>query len=176
MKVSKSLQEVKILTRGDAYVTPLQHYHLEEVELHRETIKDFKNFGYDSVDQALKEMCENAECYVCRNSRGEIIFISGLWHYEDSDMPQMFMLLASNIRENTFCMSRMTDKILDFYHSIHPHLSMTISVKRESMLQWAAFIGFSPIELIHNESFVYFERCFLAINGGNDKLLRPAMH
>ena len=173
---SISFTEAKILTRGDAYVTPLQHYHLEEVELHRETIKDFKNFGYDSVDQALKEMCENAECYVCRNSVGEIIFISGLWHYPDGDMPQMFMLLASNIAENTFCMSRMTDKILDFYHSSHPYLSMLISTKRESMLQWAAFIGFYPIEMVDNESFVYFERCFLAINDANDKSLRPAMH
>ena len=53
---------------------------------------------------------------------------------------------------------------------------MIVRAERHSMLQWAAFIGFSPIKMLDNESFVYFERCFLAINGGNDKLLRPAMH
>lgn len=173
---SVSFTEAKILTRGDAYVTPLQHYHLEEIEFHSETIKDFYNYGFDSVDEAMKEMLDHAECYICRNSSGEIIFLSGLWHYSDDDVPQMFMLLASNIGENTFLMSRMTDKMLDFYHSSHDHLCMIVRAERHSMLQWAAFIGFSPIKMIENESFVYFERCFLAINGGNDKLLRPAMH
>lgn len=173
---STSFTEAKILTRGSGYVTPLKHYHLEEVELHKETIKDLRDYGYQSADEVLKEIYEGAEAYVCRNSSGEIIFISGLWHFEDSDVPQMFMLLASNIGENTFCMSRMTDKLLEFYHTTHQHISMLVSVKQSSMLQWAGYIGFSPMRMVNDDAFVYFERCFLAINGGNDKLLRPAMH
>ena len=65
---SSNYTEVKILKRGAYYMTPLQFFHLDEIEEHisDENREEILLLGHASLRQALEDMLENSEAYLVR--------------------------------------------------------------------------------------------------------------
>lgn len=170
---SRNFTEAKVIQRGEAYLTPLQLFHLKEIKIHQENLDEFSYYGYDDIDEALSDVAQHSESYVCRNKDGDIIFICGLW-FEIEDDPQMFMILADNISDNVHLMAKMTRALLYMFESCHLTITMSILVKSERMLQWACWLGFSPVGT--DDTFVEFVRCNVTGNSVTDESLRPVTH
>jgi len=170
---SKNFTEVKVIQRGEAYVTPLQPFHLKEINIHEENLNEFSYYGYEDVDEALEHMSQQSEAYICRNKRGQIIFICGLW-FEIEDDPQMFMILADNIPDNVHLMAKMSIALLHMFEMCHLTITMSILAKSERMLHWACWLGFAPVGT--DETFVDFVRCNITGNSVTDESLRPVTH
>lgn len=173
MKASKNFTEVKIIKRGDAYITPLKPNHLSEIILHKKNAEEVLSFGYDGVFDALKAVYKNSEAYICRNKDGKIIFISGLWFSRDED-PQMFFIFSKYISENVFLMAKMGKALLNMFDICHPTITMNILAKNKRMIYWAEWLGFSFVGT--DNVFIEFVRCNFNENNVTHKTLRPITH
>ena len=178
MMVSKNSidSEKQIIKRGRAYLTPMLDYHVEEFEhiMHSSNKLEIKDFGYHSVNQALSEIFNDTESYVCRNKYGNIVFVGGLSFLEES--PQMFTIFANSLEHNVILTAKMSKALLNMFDKLHPIITMTILSKNEHMLNWACWLGFEPIEMSNDNRFVEFVRCNSEQDDVYNKLLRPVVH
>jgi hypothetical protein len=176
MMVGKSLQEAKVIKRGLAYLTPMQHYHIEEFYecVHPYNAAEMIELGYESPHHCLTEMYKNSEAYVCRNQDGDITFVGGLWFGGES--PQMFCMFANNLAKNVVLTAKMSKAMLRMFDEVHPVMTMTIFSSFEHMLNWAVWLGFEPCGITEDDRYVEFVRCILIENSVTDKSLRPVVH
>lgn len=170
------IAEKKIIERGKAYLTPMLDYHVSEFEsiMHASNKAEVKDFGYDSVKQLLNNVLNDTESYVCRNKYGNLCFIGGLSHVEES--PQMFTIFANNLEHNVVLTAKMSKSLLHMYEKVHPTITMSILSKNEQMLNWACWLGFEPVEISFDEKFVEFVRCNSKNYDVYNKALRPIVH
>ena len=70
--------DVKIITRGSYYLTPLRKEHLAEVNkyLSHENKRELKLLGYEDTMEALEEMFEYSECYLARKEGEPFLFVA----------------------------------------------------------------------------------------------------
>ncbi len=101
-KGSKTSTEIKILQRGEFYLTPFTLDHVEEVaqNLSLENRHELAILGHVDVREALIEMYESSECYICRKEGESFIMVGGLWFDDDQTWPQMFAMFSDKIKEN----------------------------------------------------------------------------
>ena len=69
--------EVKILTRGDYYMTPLKSFHREEFKenLSEENKQELAMLGHTDLDEVFNVMSETAQAYVVRRTGKPLIFV-----------------------------------------------------------------------------------------------------
>ena len=170
------MDEKRIIERGKAYLTPMLDYHINEFAsiMHPSNKAEIKDFGYHSVHQLLTNVFNETESYVCRNKDGNLCFIGGLSHAEES--PQMFTIFANNLEHNVVLTAKMSKSLLHMYEKVHPTITMSILSKNEHMLNWACWLGFEPVELSVDEKFVEFVRCNPNKKDVYDGALQPVIH
>lgn len=181
MKVSaKSMHEVEVLRRGKCYLTPFTVAHIDEVAsiLSKENLEEISILGFDSPQEALLDMVESSDCYIARLDSGDILFVGGLWYGEDAELPQMFAMFSSKLKENFTLMARGSKMLLHFFEKGHDTLTMTILTKHQAMVQWAVWLGFEPVGVYEDAGHQYidFVRCNPNSKSVYDDTLRPAMH
>ena len=179
MKDSKNLlKEARIISRGEAFLTPMQHYHIEEMAdiIHPANIKEIIEGGYSNIHEALSIMYDNTDSYVCRNADGDIIFVGGLWYYENSDVPQMFVVFANNVSSNILVSAKMSKALLNMFELSHNEIAMNILCRHEDMLNWACWLGFTPMWVNEETTHVHFVRCNNYKNSVSNKTSRPVVH
>lgn len=178
--VSNKSTEVKILTRGAYYMTPLSPFHLDEIaeNLSPENRRELRIMGYTDLRVAVSEMYEQSEAYIVRKEGGPIIFAGGLWYSEDQDYPQMFALFMKEAMEKYHLLARGSKMLVDFLSKTQDHMTMTILSDYEGMANWALWLGFEPVGVIEAGHYKYIEfiRCNLDGNCVYDSTSRPVVH
>lgn len=179
-KVSNKSTEVKILSRGKFYLTPFTLDHVDEVATHlsKENRRELAILGHLDVKQALTEMYETSECYICRKEGESFIMVGGLWFDEDQDCPQMFAMFSDKIKENFHAMARGSKMLVSFFDKSYEGLSMTVNADFEFIIDWAAWLGFEPmgVSAIGEYKYVDFVRCNFKEKNVYDGASRPVMH
>jgi hypothetical protein len=168
------------MQRGEFYLTPFTFNHIDEVvaELSQENRREIKLLGYSDVREAITEMYETSECYICRKEGEGFIMVGGLWFDEDQEWPQMFAMFSDKIKENFVAMARGSKMFVNHFDKCHAGLSMTVLADYESILQWAAWLGFEAVGVSTYgvNKYVDFVRCNPNNKNVYDATLRPAMH
>lgn len=179
MASSKST-EVKILQRGEYYLTPFTLDHIDEVERHlsKENRRELKLLGHVDVREALIEMYHTSECYLCRKEGESFIMIGGLWFDDDQTWPQMFAMFSDKIKENFHAMARGSQMFVKHFDQWHDGMSMTVLADYEFILDWAAWLGFEAVGVaaIGPNKYVDFVRCNPNTKNVYDSVSRPVMH
>jgi hypothetical protein len=177
---SNKSTEVKLLTRGAYYMTPLSPFHLDEISenLSHENRRELRLLGYTDLRLAMSEMYEQSEAYIVRKKDGPIIFAGGLWYAEDQDYPQMFALFMKDAMNSYTTLARGSKMLVDFLSETQDHMTMTILSEYEGMANWAVWLGFEPVGVIHSGPYKYIEfiRCNLDENCVYDSTSRPVVH
>jgi len=134
--------------------------------------------GHVDVREALIEMYETSECYICRKEGESFIMVGGLWFDDDQTWPQMFAMFSDKIKENFHAMARGSRMLVNFFDQSHAGLSMTINGDFEFVLDWAAWLDFEAVGVatMGPHKYVDFVRC--NPNGKNvyDGTSRPVVH
>lgn len=179
MAISSST-EVKILTRGEFYMTPLSPFHLQEIadNMAPENKRELRLLGYTDLRVAMSEMYEQAEAYIVRKEGGPIICVGGLWFDGDQDHPQMFTIFTENAMDSFIMLARGSRMLVDFLSQAQDHMTMTVLADYEGILNWAVWLGFEPVGTIVSgeNKYVEFIRCNLDGNCVYDKTPRPVIH
>ncbi len=174
------MDDIKVVTRGNYYLTPFNQDHIPEVlnTLTKESRYDLKCLGYTDVSEAMDSVIDESECYVAKSNNGPIICISGLFFAEDWESPQMFALFTNHAKKNFHVMARGSKMVVDFFDLSYPSMSMSILDEFSIMLNWAAWLGFEPVGFSQhlNNNYVEFVRCNPKEKNVSHKLSRPVMH
>ena len=157
------MDELKVIERGDCYLTPLKEEHFAQIEvsLSPESLKEITILGYDSTRQALEEMHKNAEAYIVRHKDGDIICVGGLWYGDTTEEPQLFAMFSSRVKEKFTLLARGSKTLVNFFDQTQPTMCMSILAEHEAMLNWAAWLGFEPVAYVDfgDHQYVDFVRC-----------------
>lgn len=179
-KDSRESIEVKILQRGEYYLTPFTLDHIDEVidGLSKENVKELILLGYTDIRKALIDMHESSECYLCRKNNESFIMIGGLWFAEDQEWPQMFAMFSNKIKENFKAMARGSVMFVKYFDEFHDGLSMTILKEYDFILDWASWLGFEAVGVTSSNEveYVEFVRCNPNQKDVYDGTLQPVIH
>ncbi len=179
-KASNSSTEVKIIQRGQYYLTPFQPYHIDEVvnNLSIENQRELFILGHTDIRKAIEEMYECSECYLARREGETFLAVGGLWYNDDQDHPQMFAMFSDKIKESFVATARGSRMFLDFFDKTQSLLTMTILTDYQFMLDWAVWLRFEPVGFseTNNHKYVEFVRCNPNKKNVYDDSLRPVMH
>ena len=180
MASSKYTDEVRIITRGQYYLTPFTTNHIDEVVEHlsKESRRELRLLGHLDIPQAIEEMQKHSECYIARKQDETFLAVGGLWYDGDQDFPQMFAMFSKNIKGNFNAIARGSLMIVKFFDSTQTYMSMTILADYEFMLDWASWLGFEEmgVSTVGTNKYVDFVRCNPNENNVRDGLLRPVTH
>lgn len=172
--------EPRILQRGGYYLTPFTLDHIDEVEKHlsKENRRELKLLGHVDVREALIEMYQCSECYLCRKEGESFIMIGGLWFDGDQDFPQMFAMFSDKIKDNFHAMARGSQMFVKHFDQWHSHMSMTVLADYEFVLDWASWLGFEAVGVMANgpNKYVEFVRCNPSEKYVSHETSRPVMH
>ena len=178
--VSNRSTEVKILKRGDYYLTPFTLGHVDEVaeNLSPENKREILLLGHTDVRQALHEMHETADSYLCRRNDDTFLMVGGLWYNDDRESPQMFSMFSDGLKQNFHAMARGSKLLVNFFDRSETYMSMTILADYEGMLNWAAWLGFEAVGIhqVDANKYVDFVRCNPDEKIVYNKALRPVTH
>lgn len=170
--------EVKIISRGGAYLTPMYEHHIPELleVLSKENKRELILLGYDDIQSAINQMIEQAEVYIARNKDGDLVFVGGVFH--GGDLPQMFAMFSHKIKENYKMLIRGSKLFVDFLDRTQTIMCMTILADYEFMLDWASWLGFEAIDVSHNgpHKYVEFVRCNPNKSNVYNLTSRPVTH
>ena len=180
MAGNKYIDEVKIIKRGQYYLTPFTKKHIDEVVEHlgKESRRELKLLGHLDIRQAIEEMQKFSECYIARKENQGFLAVGGLWYDNDQDFPQMFAMFSDTIKGNFKAMARGSQMLVNFFDTTQSHMSMTILADYELMLNWASWLGFEAmgISTLGKNDYVDFVRCNPNKNSVRGELLRPVTH
>lgn len=172
--------EVKIMSRGGAYLTPMREHHIPELleVLSQENRRELKLLGYADIIFALRDMYESSEVYIVRNKNGDMVFAGGLWHEANEEWPQMFAMFSYKVRENFKLLARGSKMLVSFFDQTQHGMSMTILSEYEFMLDWAAWLGFEAVGVSANgpNKYVEFVRCNPNKTNVYNSSSRPVTH
>ena len=173
--------EVKILTRGDYYMTPLKSFHREEFKenLSEENKQELAMLGHTDLDEVFNVMSETAQAYVVRRTGKPLIFVGGiLYSNGDTEFPQMFALFSDKVKDNFKLLARGSKMLMSFFDQSEMNMSMTVLAKNEAMVQWATWLGFEAIgvQTSNNHDYVEFVRCNFSKKNVSHETSRPVMH
>jgi len=172
--------DLKLITRGSYYLTPLRKDHLSEVckHLSHENKRELKLLGYNDIMDALEDMWESSECYLARKEGEPFLFVGGLWHATNDDMPQLFAMFSNQLSRNFTAIARGSRMFIDYLDRTNPNTTMTILSEYEHMLQWATWLGYEPVGVALNGAakYVEFVRCKPIYESVYDDSSRPVMH
>ena len=112
---NSGLTEVKIIQRGQYYLTPFTLDHIDEVveNLTQENKRELILLGHNDLHQAMHEMYESSECYLARKEGESFLAIGGLWYNEDQEIPQMFAMFSNKVKEQTIAAVRGSRFLID---------------------------------------------------------------
>lgn len=179
-QVSNRSTEVKILWRGDYYLTPFTLGHIDEVaeNLSPENKREMLLLGHTDIKQALLEMYETSSAYLCRRNDDNFLMVGGLWYNDDLETPQMFSMFSDGLKQNFHAMARGSKLVVNFFDQSETYMSMTILSDYEGMLNWAAWLGFEPVGIheVGGNKYVDFVRCNPNKKLVYNKTLRPVTH
>ena len=188
-KASSRSTEVKIIERGDYYLTPFTIYHIDEVAEHLspESKRELFLMGHTDIKQALYEMHECSSSYLARRNDDTFLMVGGLWYdgnydgnakYWEESAPQMFAMFSSGVKQNFHAIARGSRMLVNFFDQSEPSMTMTILSDYEPMLNWAAWLGFESVgvSLMNENKYVDFVRCNPNQKNVYDKALRPVKH
>lgn len=168
------------MKRGKFYLTPFTLDHIEEVVegLSQENRRELKILGHTDIKQAMHEMYETSECYICRKEGESFIMVGGLWFDHDLETPQMFAMFSDKIKDNFHAMARGSKMLMSFFDQSHDGMSMTVNGDYEFILDWAAWLGFEAVGIYSSadQKYVDFVRCNPEKKNAYDATSRPAMH
>lgn len=172
--------EVKIMSRGGAYLTPMKEHHIAELMdvLSKENKRELVLLGYQDIGTALQDMYDSSEVYIVRNKDNDLVFAGGLWHDANEEWPQMFAMFSYKVRENFNLLARGSKMLVNFFDQTQHGMSMTILSEYEFMLDWAAWLGFEAVGISANgpSKYVEFVRCNPKGKSVYDGPLRPVIH
>ena len=172
--------EVKILKRGDYYLTPFTLGHVDEVaeNLSSENKRELLLLGHTDIRQALHEMHDTADSYLCRRNDDTFLMVGGLWYNDDQESPQMFSMFSDGLKQNFHAMARGSKLLVNFFDQSETYMSMTILADYEGMLNWAAWLGFEAVGIhqVDANKYVDFVRCNPDKKIVYNKALRPVTH
>ena len=177
---SNRFTEVKILKRGDYYLTPFTLGHVDEVaeNLSPENRRELLLLGHTDIRQALHEMHDTADSYLCRRNDDTFLMVGGLWYNDDRESPQMFSMFSDGLKQNFHAMARGSKLLVNFFDKSETYMSMTILADYEGMLNWAAWLGFEAVGIheVDANKYVDFVRCNPDEKIVYNKALRPVTH
>jgi hypothetical protein len=154
--------------------------HVEEVAegLSKENKRELALLGHNDVRQALREMHETSECYICRKEGESFIMVGGLWFDDDTESPQMFAMFSDKIKDNFHAMARGSKMLVNFFDQAQGGMTMTVNADYEFILDWAAWLGFEAVGLYSSgpQKYVDFVRCNPQKKNAYDDPSRPVMH
>jgi hypothetical protein len=172
--------EVKIMTRGEAYLTPMKEHHIAELAevLSEENRRELKLLGYADIIFALRDMYDSSEVYIVRNKDKDLVFAGGLWHEANEEWPQMFAMFSYKVRENFKLLARGSKMLVSFFDQTQHGMSMTILADYEFMIDWAAWLGFEAVGVSENgfSKYVEFVRCNPNKSNVYNLTSRPVTH
>ena len=178
--VSNRSTEVKIINRGDYYLTPFTLGHIDEVteNLSPENKRELILLGHTDIQQALCEMHETSDAYLCRRNDDTFLMVGGLWYNDDQESPQMFSMFSDGLKQNFHAMARGSKLLVNFFDKSETYMSMTILADYEGMLNWATWLGFEPVGIhqVDANKYVDFVRCNPDKKIVYNKALRPVTH
>lgn len=127
---------------------------------------------------ALEDMWESSECYLARKEGEPFLFVGGLWHATNDDMPQLFAMFSNQLSRNFTAIARGSRMFIDYLDRTNPNTTMTILSEYEHMLQWATWLGYEPVGVALNGAakYVEFVRCKPIYESVYDDSSRPVMH
>jgi hypothetical protein len=188
-KASSRSTEVKILKRGDYYLTPFTLYHIDEVaeNLSPESKREIILMGHTDIKQALYEMHECSNSYLARRNDDTFLMVGGLWYeqgytgkgrYWEESPAQMFAMFSEGVKQNFHAIARGSKMLVNFFDQSEPSMTMTILSDYEPMLNWASWLGFEPlgVSMMNENKYVEFVRCNPNQKNVYDKALRPVKH
>jgi hypothetical protein len=172
--------EVKVLSRGEAYLTPMKRHHIDELleVLSKENRRELKLLGYDDVKEALQEMYEASEVYIVRNKNKELVVAGGLWHEAGDEWPQMFAMFSEGIKKDFNMLARGSKMLVNLFDQAQHGMSMTILSDYEFMMDWAEWLGFEAVGISVNgpNKYVEFVRCNPNESNVYNSSSRPVTH
>lgn len=172
--------EVRIMSRGEAYLTPMRQHHIAELMqvLSPENRRELILLGYDDVHTAIQEMYDSSEVYIVRNKDKDLVFVGGLWHEANEHWPQMFAMFSYKVRENFKLLARGSKMLVSFFDQTQGGMSMTILSDYEFMLDWASWLGFEAVGVSMNgeNKYVEFVRCNPNKSNVYNLTSRPVTH
>lgn len=174
------MAELKLIKRGEYYLTPLTEKHIDELleVLSDENVEEIALLGYSNPRHALTEMHQSAEAYIVRRGDGPPLCVAGIFYDKVDDTPQMFAMFSRDMKRNFHAMSRGSRMFVNFFDQSHDAMTMTILSKFTPMLDWASWLGFEPVGLssYRKNDYVEFVRCNPLRKNVSDKPSRPVMH
>lgn len=178
-KVSNRSTEVKILTRGDYYLTPFTLGHIDEVaeNLSSENKRELILIGHTNVKEALYEMHESSECYITRRNDENFLMVGGLW-YDGTKDAQMFAMFSEGLKQNFHALARGSKLLVNFFDQAEEIITMSVLAEYEPILNWASWLGFEAVGVTERNSYKYVEfvRCNPTKKLVYNESLRPVMH
>ena len=174
--------EAKVLQRGGLYLTPLLPSHIQPLleSLSDENKYELELMGYDDPAKAFKQMQQaDVEAYVVKDKEGKILVVGGLWHSEEGPLPQMFAMFTKGALTRYITLVRGSHMLLEFFSRSNPAICMCIMSEFEGMLNWAAHLGFQPMDVTTNangKDYVEFLHCNFDQDRVYHKASRPVVH
>jgi hypothetical protein len=172
--------EVKIIKRGNFYLTPFTKEHVKEVvdNLSAENVREINLLGYTNIKECIEEMMAHSDCYLVRKEGEIFTAISGLWYENNVDTPQFFAMFSRNIKKNFTSMARGSRMLVNFFDRSQDEMSMRILSDHQFMLDWASWLGFEAVGItkFNSNHYVDFVRCNLPQKSAYSETSRPVMH
>lgn len=174
--------EAKVLQRGGLYLTPLLPSHIEPLidNLSDENRYELELMGYESPARAFKQMQQSdVEAYVVKDKNDNILVVGGLWHNENGPMPQMFAMFTKGAMKKYISLVRGSHLLVDYFSQTNPAFCMCILSEFTEMLNWAAHLGFNPMDVTTNANgreYVEFLHCNFDQDRVYHKASRPVIH
>jgi len=161
-KVSNRSTEVKILTRGDYYLTPFTLGHINEVaeNLSSENKRELILMGHTDIKETLYEMYECSECYITRRNDESFLMVGGLW-FDGAKDAQMFAMFSEGLKQNFHALARGSKLLVNFFDKTEEIITMRVLAEYEPILNWASWLGFEAVGVSERDSYKYVEfvRC-----------------
>lgn len=159
-------------------LVPLDQAHIRPFveDISPETMREFETLYATSPTETLEDLVDEPLVFSVMKD-GRPVAITGLvLHTKDA---LMWAIFTKGLRKHWVSFARASQKLIQFYHTLHPNLRSEVWVKNEMIHQWLLHLGFLPeavIDLQNGQSVVRFVRCIPEHKSAQTATSRPVLH
>lgn len=159
-------------------LVPLEQAHIRAFveDISPETMREFETLYTTSPIEALEDLIDEPLVFSVMKD-GRPVAITGLvLHTKDA---LMWAIFTKSLRKYWVSFARASQKLIQFYHTLHPNLRSEVWVKNEMIHQWLLHLGFLPeavIELSNGHTVIRFVRCDPKASYAQGSASRPVLH
>jgi hypothetical protein len=144
--------------------------------LSAENVREFEVLYAGSPVESLRSCLERPLVFTVEKD-GQPLAVTGL--VMTTGHAQMWALFSKDLRKHWISFARASQKLIQFYHLMHPKVVADVWTENEMIHQWLVHLGFLPeaaIEGSGGHMIIRFVRCTDEQKSAQTATLRPVLH